>query len=112
MGKHYSIQERENILERYRQSGLSAHGFCRQSGFCYTTLLKWLRVSTKSETMIEVSCNALPAPPFQSASDSIESVRVELTNGIALELRGTLPLESVVELTRNLQRQGTLDARD
>jgi hypothetical protein len=41
MRKTYTLKERELILEKLEQSGLSAMQFCRNEGLCYQTLHSW-----------------------------------------------------------------------
>ena len=47
MSKHYSEQEKEQLLAEQKLSGLSVSGFCRSKGVSDSTFFGWLRKSEK-----------------------------------------------------------------
>lgn len=40
-GRRYSKVERTRILSELADSGMSSHAFCKQKGYCYSTLRRW-----------------------------------------------------------------------
>jgi transposase-like protein len=41
-GKRYTTDQREELLELFRQSGLNASRFCKEMNVSYPTLKRWL----------------------------------------------------------------------
>ena len=76
--KRYSPAEREELLELYRQSGLSHWRFCKEMDLSFTTLQRWLQVDRAKYSLIEVK--PIGAPIKRSVRLS-----VHLPNGLVCE---------------------------
>ena len=100
MGKHYSIQEREGILESFSRSGLSSYAFSRRNKLCYTTLRKWLRARSNSMTLVEVKSPSVKPESQPSGSPVV----VRLSNGVRVDLNGSWSIEAIAKLMDNLQQ--------
>ena len=79
-----SAAQWQEIVTRYRQSGLGRQEFCAAEGLTVRTLAKWVRRLRRSETpkghFIEV-----PAPGEKVGPWAME---VEFPNGVRLRVRG------------------------
>ena len=59
MARRRSADEMQEMVDRYRASGLSQVEYCRQSGMVLSTLGRYLRRSTSSEqTLVRVKVRA------------------------------------------------------
>lgn len=76
--KRYALQEREQILERFAASGLSASRFCKEEGLTYPTLKNWMN---KSKPAAEI-----PFVEIETEASSGSAVRLRFDSGIELEL--------------------------
>jgi hypothetical protein len=102
----YTPTQRQELLDAFDRSGISAMSFSRQHGIHYQTFIAWLRKRREN------SCSsAVPGPAFAeilldgpaTASPSA-ALRIVLPCGTVIELasRATLPL--ALELLSNLRR--------
>ena len=67
-GRRYTSAQREDILERFRESGLSASRFCKEASLSYPTLKRWLGPGeTEPMSFVEVESPAPPARRFAVA---------------------------------------------
>ena len=79
-GRRYSTAEQQNILQELESSGLSSPAFCRQRGYCYSTLRHWINRRKKHQTkkattsFLEVAIR----PPVKFSADAMV---VELRSG-------------------------------
>jgi lambda repressor-like predicted transcriptional regulator len=63
MASRRSTEEIQQILERYRASGLSQVEYCRQSGMVLSTLGRYLRRSQgREQQLVRVKLEAPPEP--------------------------------------------------
>ena len=63
MASRRSTEEIQQILERYRASGLSQLEYCRQTGVVLSTLGRYLRRSQRPEQqLVRVKVEAPPEP--------------------------------------------------
>src|SRR3954449_3751527 len=63
MASRRSTEEIQQILERYRASGLSQLEYCRQTGVVLSTLRRYLRRSQRPEQqLVRVKVEASPEP--------------------------------------------------
>jgi len=63
MASRRSTEEIQQILERYRASGLSQLEYCRQTGMVLSTLGRYLRGSRRPEQqLVRVKVEAPPEP--------------------------------------------------
>jgi transposase-like protein len=79
-GRRYSTSERKRILGELANSGLSSNAFCRQQGYCYPTIRRWinqdvvLKPKKSSPSFLEVALHP-------TAADSKHPMVVELQSG-------------------------------
>ena len=92
-GTRYSEEEREELVQLYRQSGYGISRFCKEMDISYATLKRWLR--RKPVSFVEVAADSL--------SRVSASLVVRLPNGISLEL-GAASREETVDWIRDLNR--------
>ncbi|MDQ8183899.1 transposase [Pelagicoccus sp. SDUM812005] len=54
-GKRYTAEQKQELLELFRQSGLNASRFCKEMNLSYPTLKRWLGpAATKPVQFVEV----------------------------------------------------------
>jgi transposase-like protein len=94
-GTRYSDEEREELVELYRQSGYSVSRFCREMELSHATLKRWLGRSPARACFVEVSADSL--------SRVSASLVARLPNGISLEL-GCASREEAIGWIRELKR--------
>ncbi len=88
-GNRYSVKEREELMELYRQGGYSVWKFCQEMNLGYMTLKRWLDEEASKHSLIEVTAAEAPIErPIQLA--------VRLPNGLVCELGGDLGLEEIL----------------
>jgi hypothetical protein len=79
--KRFTRQEREDYLERFDASGLSAMRFAREHGLKYATLLYWLksrRKAVKPQSFVELSVDDRREPSA--------AIEIFLDGGISLRV--------------------------
>jgi hypothetical protein len=62
MAQRRSAEEIQQILERYRASGLTQMEYCRQTGMVLSTLGRYLRRINNPEQLVRVKVEAPPEP--------------------------------------------------
>lgn len=73
------------ILQRYRASGLSSRDFCKREGLSASSLQRWRARSSRTAAPRFVELT--PPAPTESAAPSSWSVELELPGGTRLRLR-------------------------
>ena len=96
--KRYTVVERDELVQLYRQSGYSAWRFCKEMKLGYMTLKRWLEEEAPKVSLVEVSAVDQPA------GESSISLRVRLPNGLVCELGGSLDMPEVLKWVRELKR--------
>jgi len=116
--------QREVLLEEFGRSGLSGPQFARVAGINYQTLATWRQArnrqclqKTKSNTSQEgreVKRSKMAAPPFHFAQVMVQAsvpelrplgamaLRVQLRDGVHLEIRDAGEVALAVQLIRGL----------
>lgn len=71
-------EERTEVIEKFRSSGLTQKAFCEREGIALSTFQNWLKVCARSDSFTEV------------VSERVPSTTVELIfpDGTALRIRG------------------------
>jgi hypothetical protein len=82
--KRYSPEEREQILNEFHQSGLSASRFCQDKLLTKDTLLKWLSPGQK-KTKKATTSNA-GFVKIQMDSNSQQPMVIRLPHGCSIEI--------------------------
>lgn len=62
MEKRRSAEQIEQLLEKYRASGLTQIEFCRQSGIVLSTLGRYLRAKKREQRLIRVNVQSGTEP--------------------------------------------------
>ena len=93
----YSREEREELLDLYRQSGYSVWKFCNEMNLGYVTLKRWLADETSSYSLVEVTT-------AEEANEASIGLSVRLPNGIVCELGNGLSPEEMLNWVRELKR--------
>jgi transposase-like protein len=98
--RHYPAERRQQLLEAFRESGLTRWAFARREGIRYTTLCTWVEKAAKTvgraprpEAVVRFAEVAVPA----SASASLE---VRLPDGTLLRGGNALELAALVRAVR------------
>jgi transcriptional regulator with XRE-family HTH domain len=60
MGRRRKAEEIEELLERYRASGMTQEEYCRQAGVGRSTLDRYLRRQRNGQRLVRVSLDAMP----------------------------------------------------
>ena len=100
-GFRYSEQEREELLERYRQSGLGVTRFCKEAGVSYGALKRWLEDSGEDGGS-EASAGLVELTVEEPGREQWLSAR--LPNGIVAQVRLDAPRDEVMDWIRELAR--------
>jgi transposase-like protein len=94
--KRYTKEEREDLVQLYRQSDYSASRFCQEMGLSYPTLKRWLGDETAKVSLVEVVVEEIvPAESLR--------MNIRLPNGIECELRSKLTSRETITLIRELK---------
>jgi transposase-like protein len=101
----YTAGQRQELLEAFSRSGLSAMAFSKQHGVSYQTFIAWLRKRRQSGEILPPGVPAFaevmlqePAPPPSAA------LRIVLPCGTALEVASRAALPLAAELLSTLRR--------
>lgn len=98
-GYRYTRKQRDELLSRYRRSGISVNRFCEQMDISYSTLTRWLRQIEGTES--EVKLVEIAAEPV--FAKNLE-MTVRLSNGISCEVGGQLGVADALNWIRELNR--------
>ena len=101
----YSREQRQDLLEAFDRSGLSAMSFSRQHGVSYQTFIAWLRKRRECGGSHQPDAPAFAEVMLQEPShDPSVGLRIVLPCGTVIELpcRSALPLAA--ELITSLRR--------
>lgn len=60
MGRRRRSEEIEELLERYRTSGMTQAEYCQQAGVGKSTLDRYLRRQRNGQRLVRVSLDAMP----------------------------------------------------
>ncbi len=95
-GKRYTEEQKQELLELFRQGGLNASRFCKEMGLSYPTLKRWLGPSPA------------PAKPVQfvevgEAESSDGRLAVALPNGLWAEFPMDAEKSVVADWIRELK---------
>ncbi|MDC0325144.1 hypothetical protein OAM01_00130 [bacterium] len=82
--KRYSLEEREQILKEFHQSGLSAYRFCQDRLLTNDTLLKWLSPGQKKTKKILTSNSGFVK--IQMDSGAQQPMIIRLPRGCSIEI--------------------------
>jgi hypothetical protein len=82
--KRYSLEEREQILKEFHQSGLSAYRFCQDRLLTNDTLLKWLAPGQKKTKKTSTSNSGFVK--IQMDSHAQQPMIIRLPRGCSIEI--------------------------
>lgn len=97
--KHATAEQREKILQSYRESSLTQKEFVAQGGISLSTLHLWLKKAPapkRPETRFVAVPNLLAALPAPAA------YRLQWPGGLTLEVRSGFATEELAALSRLL----------
>lgn len=96
--KHWTPAQREEILDRYRNSQLTQKQFVAQAGIALSTLTSWLR---KAQRHPSAGSSFLALPNLLGTPTPPATYRLQLPQGLSLEVRsGFNPAELALWLER------------
>ena len=101
----YSPAQRQELLDAFAGSGMSAMSFSRQHGVHYQTFIAWLRKRREN------SSSEVPGPAFAeilldgpACANPSAALRIVLPCGTVIELATRAALPLALELLANLRR--------
>jgi transposase-like protein len=101
----YTAGQRQELLEAFDRSGLSAMAFCRQHGVSYQTFIAWLRKRGQSGESLPPGVPAFAEVMLQEPPPAPSSaLRIVLPCGTALEVASRAALPLAAELLQTLRR--------
>jgi transposase-like protein len=101
----YTAGQRQNLLEAFERSGLSAMAFSRQHGICYQTFIAWLRKRRQSGEALPPGVPAFAEVMLQEPPPApCAALRIMLPCGTALEVSSRAALPLAAELLQTLRR--------
>jgi hypothetical protein len=101
----YSPGQRQELLEAFDRSGLSAMAFSKQHGVFYQTFIAWLRKRRQSSEALSPGIPAFAEVMLQEVPPApTAALRVVLPCGTALELASRTALPLAAELIQSLRR--------
>ena len=101
----YSREQRQDLLEAFDRSGLSAMSFSRQHGVSYQTFIAWVRKRRECGDILLPNAPAFAELMLQQPSHDLSTgLRILLPCGMVIEVpcRSALPLAT--ELITTLRR--------
>lgn len=101
-GRHRTAAQRAQILNDYRQSGLTQKAFAAQVGIGYSTLALWHRKATAGESV--VSPTFIPVPNLLPAARAATVYRLQFPRGLTVEVAPGFDAEELSALLQVVQR--------
>jgi hypothetical protein len=99
--KHTPPQQREEILQSYRDSQLTQKEFAAQAGIGVSTLQAWRR---KAAVNKGGDCGFVAVPNLLSVLPAAPAYRLQWPDGLSLEVRSGFACEELAGLLQLLQR--------
>jgi len=91
--KRHGEEEREQLIKRYKSSGLSREAFCAKHGLLYTTFKNWFRRRTpevcEDESRMDFATIKLSGPNQQEAAEpsvQLPPIIICKSNGVHVEV--------------------------
>ena len=101
----YTVGQRQELLEAFDRSGLSAMAFSRLHGISYQTFIAWLRKRRDSSEALPPGVPAFAEVMLQQPPpSSVATLRIVLPCGTALEVASRAALPLAAELLQTLRR--------
>lgn len=101
----YSPAQRQELLDAFAGSGMSAMGFSRQHGVHYQTFIAWLRKRREnSSTEVHGPAFAEILLDGPASANPSAALRIVLPCGTVIELVSRAALPLALELLTNLRR--------
>ena len=101
----YSPAQRQDLLEAYDRSGLSAMSFSGQHGVHYQTFIAWLRKRRQNPDPAEVAGPAFAEVFLDGpAASAAAALRISLPCGAVIEVSSRAALPMAAELLTALRR--------
>ena len=101
----YTVGQRQQLLEAFDRSGLSAMAFSKQHGVSYQTFIAWLRKQRQAGESLPPDVPAFAEVMIKEpASPQAPVLRVVLPCGTALEVTSHAALPLAAELLQSLRR--------
>ena len=101
----YSPGQRQELLEAFDRSGLSAMAYSRQHGVSYQTFIAWLRKRRQASEALLPGVPAFAEVMLQEAQPSpTAALRIVLPCGTLLEVASRAALPLATELLQSLRR--------
>ena len=101
----YTAGQRQNLLEAFDRSGLSAMTFSRQHGICYQTFIAWLRKRRQTGEALPPGVPAFAEVILQEPPPApTTALRIVLPCGTTLEVSSRAALPLAAELLQALRR--------
>ena len=101
----YSREQRQDLLEAFDRSGLSAMSFSRQHGVSYQTFIAWVRKRRECGDALPPDAPAFAEVMLQQPShDPSSGLRILLSCGTVIEIPSRSALPLAAELITTLRR--------
>lgn len=101
----YTVGQRQQLLEAFERSGLSAMAFTKQHGVSYQTFIAWLRKRRQSSEDLPPGVPAFAEVMLQDPPPAPNAgLRIVLPCGTALEVASRAALPLAAELLQSLRR--------
>jgi hypothetical protein len=101
----YTVGQRQQLLEAFDRSGLSAMAFTKQHGVSYQTFIAWLRKQRQAGETLPPDVPAFAEVMIKErASPQAPGLRIVLPCGTALEVASRAALPLAAELLQSLRR--------
>jgi transposase-like protein len=98
----YSPAQRQELLDAFDRSGMSAMSFSRQHGVYYQTFIAWLRKRRQNPGVTDTAGPAFAEVMLDQPASA--ALRIVLPCGAAIELTSRAALPLALELLSNLRR--------
>lgn len=101
----YTVGQRQQLLEAFDRSGLSAMAFSKQHGVSYQTFIAWLRKQRHAGESLPPDVAAFAEVMIKEpASPAPAGLRIVLPCGTAFEVASRAALPLAAELLQTLRR--------
>ncbi|HEX4119053.1 MAG TPA: transposase [Verrucomicrobiae bacterium] len=97
--KHFGAEQREKILQSYRESSLTQKEFAVQAGVSLSTLQAWLRKASEARGP---SPGFVAVPNLLAARPAPAAYRLQWPDGLTLEVRSGFAAQELAVLLQLL----------
>jgi transposase-like protein len=99
-------EQRQELIQNYRASGMGKSEYCRQRGVNLTTFCQWLngRLRTGRRQSVSLPTSKMKVAEAQGLLDAMAPMEMGFPSGVCVRLRDWRQGKELVEFLRELNR--------